>query len=107
MSGIISDNVGRASGLLKAGAAGGLVGYAFSNYGSETIINSVSLVSTGLTVAYTPINYSANKIIVMCQGHYIQDDQNGEYGYYQIKCTGQHTTDFTLIHSSIDASESV
>ena len=33
MSGIISDNVGRASGLLKAGAAGGLVGYAFSNNG--------------------------------------------------------------------------
>ena len=102
MSGIISANVGRASGLLKAGAAGGLIGYAYSNNGSETAIASLTLVSTGLYVAYTPTNYSANKIIVTCQGHYSQDGANSELGYYQINCTGQHTTNFALTHSSID-----
>ena len=87
----------------ETASSGGLVGYAYSNNGAETTINSATMVSTGLSVAYTPTDYSNNKIIVMCQGHYIQDDANGEYGYYQIKCTGQHTTDFNEIHASIDS----
>ena len=89
--------------LFEAASSGGLVGYAYSNNGAETTINSTSMVSTGLSVAYTPTDYSNNKIIVMCHGPYVQDGANGEYGYYQIKCTGQHATDFNEVHSSIDS----
>ena len=99
---LLSSGAG-VSNVFETASSGGLVGYAYSNNGAETTINSTSMVSTGLSVAYTPTDYSNNKIIVMCQGHYIQDDANGNYGYYQIKCTGQHATDFNEIHASIDS----
>ena len=78
-----------------APAAGGLVGYATASNISTSSIASTSAVSTGLSVAYTPTNYSANKIMVQTTGFISQDNSDGQNAYMQVKCTGQHTTDFT------------
>jgi hypothetical protein len=86
----------------EAAGGGKLVDFAFSNNGAETTINSTSLTSTGLSVSHTPTDYSNNKIIVQLFGFYHQDDATNEDGYFQIQCTGQHTTNFSEILCGVD-----
>ena len=85
MSGVISDNVYRASGVIAAAGGGGkLVGFAIGQQPNETTINSTSYVSTGLTITYTPTDYSSNKIIVSLNGLYSQDDSDGQSSFTKI-----------------------
>ena len=65
MAGIISDNLGRSSGLIKA-AGGGLVLQVVQTVKTDTFSStSTTFVDvTGLTVAITPAS-SSNKVLVM------------------------------------------
>ena len=88
-------NAGATAPEWTAAPSSGLVGYATSSTFSTSTIASTSHVSLGLSVAYTPTNYSANKIMVQTTGFISQDNSDGQNAYMQVKCTGQHTTDFT------------
>ena len=65
MSGIISDNVGRAGGLIKAAGGGGKVLQVVTATTAAIVsTTSASFVTSGLTAAITPAA-TANKILVL------------------------------------------
>ena len=69
MSGIITDNIGRASGLIKAAGGGKILQVVSTNYTTATSMNfSAGTVTdiTGITVNITP-SATSSKVFVMCR----------------------------------------
>tara|TARA_Y100000310_G_C20337008_1_gene647997 strand:- start:195 stop:710 length:516 start_codon:yes stop_codon:yes gene_type:complete len=67
MSGIISDNVGRSTGLIKAAGGGGKIGQVVSAIKTDrATTTSTSYVTTGLAVAITPVATSSKILILVC-----------------------------------------
>jgi len=82
MSGIITDNVGRASGLLKAAAGGGKIGQVVqTQYTGEATYDGQSWaeISTDLRVAITPAATSS-KILYWCN----MIAGSTDYGWLQV-----------------------
>ncbi|ANS05560.1 hypothetical protein [uncultured Mediterranean phage] len=66
MSGIISDNTGRGTGLIKAAAAGGKIGQVVQavHTGIETVSSTTAVTISNFSCAITPVATSS-KILVM------------------------------------------
>ena len=66
MSGIISDNVGRATGLIKAAGGGGKIGQVIQTVhtGTETLSSTTDTTISNFTATITPAA-SSSKILVM------------------------------------------
>jgi len=75
--------------------SGGLVGFATAVQPTISNINSTSYTSLQLTVNYTPIDGANNKIIVLLQGGYGQDDNDGNNSHIRIRQT--NGTAYTLV----------
>ena len=84
MSGIISDNLGRASGLLKAAGGGGKIGQVVQTLKTDTFSTTSTSPDavTGLSVDITPVATSSKILINVCFGSF-----NSRYGQNYIYAT--------------------
>jgi len=75
MSGKITDNLGRSSGLIKAisGGGGKILQVVGSTDNTETTHNSTSYTDSGIDVAITP-SASTSKIYIICTGGTFLED---------------------------------
>ena len=84
MSGIISDNVGRSSGLLKAAGGGGKIGQVVQTLKTDTFSTTSTSPTavTGLSVDITPVATSSKVLILVNFGSF-----NSRYGSNYIYAT--------------------
>jgi len=87
MSGIISDNVGRATGLIKSAGGGGKIGQVIQtvNTGTETMTSTTPATISDFTVSITPAATSS-KILVMVNAM-IQTTNNYTMAVYMFRDT--------------------
>jgi len=102
MSGIISDNVARSTGLIKA-ASGGAAGKALQcvtgSYSTEVQEQTTSFVDVGLSVAITCATTSSKVLVIMhttgLQGI------NGHFSYWTIERQVDGGSDTNLGHATL------
>ena len=84
MSGVLADNVGLSSGLIKAaGAAGKILQVVAGTSSTETSHGTTSYSDSGLDVAITPSATSSKIFVVATFGGYQQGGYNGYWTIYR------------------------
>ena len=82
----------------------GLVGFATAVQPNTTYINSTSFVSWGLSLNYTPVDGANNKIIVLLNGGYGQDDTDGQNSIIRVRQTANTAYDVVQDFFGVDQS---
>ena len=86
MSGKITDNLGRSSGLIKAAGGGGKIGQVVSTTKTDTFSTSSTSFTdvTGLSVTITPAATSS-KILILCSIQGSGDTLDRTFGYQLVR----------------------
>ena len=84
MSGIITDNVGRTSGLIKSAGGGGKIGQVVQTLMTDTAsTTSTTFVTTGFEVAITPVADSSKILLYVNFGSAV-NQASGRYVHFKI-----------------------